>query len=337
MGERDPNTAWALEAGLGWLFPVGWFHLGLWPMGLARLGVEVVAGSLLTLYTAVRHKPITEIRQEKRGPIWLLGFGALTSIGHVAFWIIQTDFLAQFGSKQARESTKWHKDKGEADVVILADLAAESMRITANTFSEDNCAIVEGCIDGPGERRLLRWDEVIYNKGEGDFVKGLESQLTPVWSPCHQHYHGQNTASHFLKRELLDASNNTVRQIYHGHKAGYCYLDSRRISGSYENKFDCGSPQFTRDLLQGITSGWADVYGSETDCQWIDITGLPAGTYQLVLTINPLGIYYQDKNLTNNRGIVEVVIPPMDGSKERIRHGVYVNATVLSGEVVPNI
>ena len=38
---------------------------------------------------------------------------------------------------------------------------------------------------------------------------------------------------------------------------------------------------------QGISVGWADTYPSALDCQWVDVTDLPSGSYTLRLTVDP--------------------------------------------------
>ena len=40
---------------------------------------------------------------------------------------------------------------------------------------------------------------------------------------------------------------------------------------------------------QGIGLGCQDTYGSGLDCQWIDITGVVDGTYQVEVRVNPDG------------------------------------------------
>ena len=34
-------------------------------------------------------------------------------------------------------------------------------------------------------------------------------------------------------------------------------------------------------VFQGLSAGWADVYSSDLDCQWLDVTGVPEGDYLL--------------------------------------------------------
>ena len=38
---------------------------------------------------------------------------------------------------------------------------------------------------------------------------------------------------------------------------------------------------------QGISKNCGDLYGRHLDCQWIDVTDVPPGTYQLRLHVNP--------------------------------------------------
>jgi hypothetical protein len=87
-----------------------------------------------------------------------------------------------------------------------------------------------------------------------------------------------------------------------GLKQAFCWLDSSRVSGSLPGKFNCSN--------QGITTGWSDVYGRGLDCQWIDITGLAAGTYQLRVSVNDTHILVSESDYTNNYGALKVRITP---------------------------
>jgi hypothetical protein len=79
--------------------------------------------------------------------------------------------------------------------------------------------------------------------------------------------------------ELFDA--NTGALVLTGAKNGFCIRGSEpwALEGGPSCKsYDCNE--------QGIGQGCADNYGSELQCQWIDITDLPAGAYMLRVTIN---------------------------------------------------
>ncbi len=42
--------------------------------------------------------------------------------------------------------------------------------------------------------------------------------------------------------------------------------------------------------IQGISVNCGDLYSRHLDCQWIDITDVPTGTYILRQTVNPGGL-----------------------------------------------
>ena len=87
---------------------------------------------------------------------------------------------------------------------------------------------------------------------------------------------------------------------YVGLKQAFCWLDSQRLYGTRPPRYNCGN--------QGITAGWADVYGRSLDCQWIDITGLPAGNYQMRVSVNDSQTIVQESDYSNNNVAVKVRI-----------------------------
>jgi hypothetical protein len=150
---------------------------------------------------------------------------------------------------------------------------------TQDEFVDTDCEVVEGCVGAPGLRSLVRFDTVSANLGTADLVVGAppppgESNDIFEWSPCHMHHHVRNYASY----ELLD-SDSTV--VLTGRKQAFCLEDGEEIvPGIRAFGYDCTN--------QGITRGWADVYSRFLSCQWLDVTGIPSGTYTLRVTVNPL-------------------------------------------------
>ena len=70
-----------------------------------------------------------------------------------------------------------------------------------------------------------------------------------------------------------------------------------------------GPPKYTDcNANQGISVGWADVYGFGLDGQWIDITGLAAGDYVLEAEVNPEQLF-EEVDYTNNSAAISVTIP----------------------------
>ena len=159
------------------------------------------------------------------------------------------------------------------DLRVVAD--ESSVRIRQETFAADSCALLEGCVGAPGSRRLLRFSMYTRNVGAADLVLGVPANRPDQYSydACHDHYHFKGFANY----QLIDEGGNVVAE---GAKIAQCVWDS----GSWAwpsarlGSFTCYN--------QGIAVGWEDEYAYDLDCQWIDITGVPAGDYTVRVAIN---------------------------------------------------
>lgn len=87
-----------------------------------------------------------------------------------------------------------------------------------------------------------------------------------------------------------------------GAKQAFCWLDSARIQGNLPPHYNCGN--------QGITAGWSDIYNRGLDCQWIDITGVAPGDYQLRVNVNDSRQVTVESNYDNNTAIVKFRLTP---------------------------
>src|SRR4030095_5880352 len=112
---------------------------------------------------------------------------------------------------------------------------------------------------------------------------------------CHGHYHFLGFASY----RLLDAIGEEVAA---GRKVSFCLEDVRRWDSAANpaEVYNCSD--------QGIQAGWSDIYDSGLPGQWIDVTGLPAGTYTLEITMNPEQVLLE-ADYTNNTTSIQVEIP----------------------------
>lgn len=188
---------------------------------------------------------------------------------------------------------------GMPDLTIDADRLASSMFIVnKQNFKATSCAVQEECC-GVGRRRLLKFEAFISNIGDADLALGPPRDDEDLFelSTCHGHYH----VTGFATYELLDSDGATVRA---GHKQAFCLMDFTRTTGTGPGVYTCSN--------QGIQAGWADVYGSYLDCQWIDITDVPPGQYLLRVTINAnpdLSPKLTESDYTNNTAEVSVTIP----------------------------
>ena len=166
---------------------------------------------------------------------------------------------------------------GKPDLTVDPKRFTSQMEIVDRLFDDGTCAIQEGAVGGTGYRRLLRFDTVVMNSGDGDLVVGNRSDPgNPyadffVFAPCHGHYHIRD----FSVYELLNTDGVTVIA---GHKQGFCFEDSFKYDGGKSNGYNCAN--------QGITSGWGDWYYKQLTGQWIDITGVPEGDYIVRVSIN---------------------------------------------------
>jgi Lysyl oxidase len=166
---------------------------------------------------------------------------------------------------------------------------------------QDSCELIEMCVGGTGLRTVLRFNTLTPNIGSRDMAMGVPSNHPDLfhYSDCHNHYH----FDHYAGYELLDQTGVVAT----GHKQAFCLIDLEAWAWPDEpREFDCGN--------QGISRGYADVYGSYLPCQWIDITDVPAGTYTLRIALNtpPPGTslpIINESNYGNNIAEVEVEIP----------------------------
>jgi hypothetical protein len=188
----------------------------------------------------------------------------------------------------------------------LPDLVVDAQRLKNeilfdNVFvTENSCARVEECVTGTGNRRVLRFSVEAINQGFATMTVPPPADRPDLFtfSPCHGHFHFSGFASY----ALLDTQGRTV---LNGRKQAYCMEDTQRVvegpSVQCSKEFNCDN--------QGIQRGWSDLYGNTLDCQWLDITDVQPGQYQIQVTLNPARAL-QELTLDNNTAIVPVTIPP---------------------------
>lgn len=167
---------------------------------------------------------------------------------------------------------------GSLDCPQAPDLTVDQVRLTNSlnlsytTVNQGDCYIAEGCLTGYGQREIIRFDTRIANIGELDYYIG-----TPGANPdqfefqnCHGHVHYKGYAEYLLYDQA-------GQELSVGFKNGFCVMDIDCMGGG-SGQYGCGN--------MGISAGCADVYGSGTSCNWIDITGVPEGRYTLVVRTN---------------------------------------------------
>jgi YVTN family beta-propeller protein len=186
---------------------------------------------------------------------------------------------------------------------LVPEISQVSVERNATVASGD---VAEGCAESTSGVDLLRFTVKTRNQGTADFVLGNPGCPAPctsfplavcanpsfICSPAagHNHPHYNN----YARYDLLDASGQSVVV---GHKQGFCLLDDGA----------CPNPHYACDN-QGLTAGCSDTYSATLGCQYLDITSLPAGSYNLRVTVDPFG-RIGELDETNNVVTVPVTIP----------------------------
>jgi hypothetical protein len=191
-----------------------------------------------------------------------------------------------------------YNNHGQADLTVDPKRFVSQMEIIDRLFDASSCELIEGSIGGAGYRRLLRFDTVLINGGDGDLVVGSPTDPTNPYhsvfffSPCHGHYHIQD----FSNYQLLRMDRTVAAQ---GHKQAFCLEDILKYTNDNKSGgYTCAS--------QGITTGWADLYYKQLSGQWIDITGVPAGDYIVHVEINFAHTFPEGSNRYSN--VIETTI-----------------------------
>jgi hypothetical protein len=170
---------------------------------------------------------------------------------------------------------------------------------------QDSCAIVEGCVAGPGWRRLLLFDATAINVGGTDmdigavdyYDEGLGSDLLVhnvyEYSECHDHYHFR------FYGDFRYGTND--EQI--GNKQAFCLQATQRY---FNNEATSLTTVYDSCSYQGISAGWGDTYFAGLECQWLDVTGVDVAgdsvTHALSFEMNPEGFLCEGTPVQDDKG-----------------------------------
>ena len=173
-----------------------------------------------------------------------------------------------------------YNNNNKPDLTVDPKRFVSQMEIVDRYFDPSDCALLEGSVGGSGYRRLLRFDTVLINSGNGDLKIGSPTDANNPYvqaglfffSPCHKHYHIVGFSNYELRN--LDGSLAAL-----GHKQAFCLEHLLKYDNDNKSHgYVCPN--------QGITSGWAEWYFKQLSGQWIDITGMPQGDYVVHVEIN---------------------------------------------------
>jgi hypothetical protein len=130
-----------------------------------------------------------------------------------------------------------------------------------------------------------------------------------VYYPGHGHYHAEGIAIHELRR-----GGPAGPVVIGTAKTSFCVEDSYRFR---DNGLVSRYPDCTMTLM-GITPGFADVYSASLPEQQLDVRALPAGTYTLVVRVDP-GMRFLDAARGNNVAWTQLALDPKTGARRVIK------------------
>jgi len=147
-----------------------------------------------------------------------------------------------------------------------------------------------------------------------------------IYHPAHSHFHMEGYADYRL---VQNVGGQPGAQIFRndgteavGEKVGFCLINVSTFtlpggqpSTSLPGYNASGQPSPGCGFQQGVSVGRADVYGSDYDGQWIDVTGVPNGNYFIAVTADARDAV-EESDETNNTMYVSFnlnVNPPTGG------------------------
>ena len=197
----------------------------------------------------------------------------------------------------------------------------------------------------PDGRKLLRYTTVVVNVGAGAFeVHGSRAstgesmavsqriydeggyQDVPTLAQMffagdgHSHWHVRDLES----AELIRLDNGVKVGTWGKH--GFCFFDNTNYrlslpgapsSSVYTN---CGNSSSALAVTMGLSIGWGDTYPAYLPDQYIDVTGLAAGRYKLIVTADEQN-WFTETNETNNAAWVVIQLKGNGNSVRIIEYG----------------
>src|SRR5437016_13919655 len=103
-------------------------------------------------------------------------------------------FVAQAVRTDVSRDFPVYDNGGQPALTLDPKRFVSQMEIIDRLFDASSCALIEGSVGGTGYRRLLRFDVVLINRGDGELVVGSQTdKQNPyrsvfVFSPCPNHY-----------------------------------------------------------------------------------------------------------------------------------------------------
>ncbi len=210
----------------------------------------------------------------------------------------------------------WYLDRAEIPGRTL-------MRVSTATPNTGTGPLeLRGDSSTPGvHQRIYRTDGSFYDRFAGSFT----------FHAGHGHLHFDNWINLYLRRVL---PGNAVGDIVvSGNKTSFAIIDLTRYNTSLPGA--PGASVYDGGLLQGLSVGWADVYGASLPDQWIDVTEIPSGQYWLEGIVDPENSIKEINESNNLARILITFTNPTNQPPVPLiaSNNMFASATVLTGVI----
>jgi len=153
------------------------------------------------------------------------------------------------------------------------------------------------------ERKIYQ----IIRRNDGSRVK-RDTGAQYEYHPTHAHLHYEGFASYDLFKVDPDTGER-LEKANDGVKSGFCLIDVELVwwkkRGNERRHYSfpsCNVPQRGEGTyVLGISRGWADIYTWDLPDQYVDITGLPDGVYEVVSTADSARTLLEKTRRDNTR------------------------------------
>lgn len=167
------------------------------------------------------------------------------------------------------------------------------------------------------KRNWMRANQAIYRVGGGVRIFRTEARLH-FYSVGYQWGGSYWKVENPLSMEIwsLDGERRPLRRVRKGPKVFYCFRDLARTRAGRRSPAGpaypaCNQDPSRRRVTLGTSVGWSDIYPSDYDRQWVNVSGL-RGCYAYVMRVDPRNLLYES-NEGNNRSTRIIRLPYRDG------------------------
>ncbi len=184
------------------------------------------------------------------------------------------------------------------------------------------------CPNGQPLRQILNQRVYQKNGNTMSYIDRFAGSMT--YHPSHGHMHVDDWGIYTLRTATADPNPLNWPVVGTGSKLAFCLMDygtcsyynghcvdsanNTMLNGNFPN-FGLGGGNYgCSSVVQGISSGYTDIYYQSLDGMWINLPpGLCNGTYWMVIQLDPYN-YFLESDETNNVLAVQVTLTQQGGT-----------------------